>query len=352
MRLLALARVCVALAIGSLVITSLMASGAGTAAAADKPAKEYPSFGEIKRLDPKLDKLIPAGAKLEKLASGFEWAEGPVWVKKGGYLLFSDIPNNAIMKWVPGDDAATTFLKPAGYTGSEARGGETGTNGLFVDSKGRLTMCQHGDRRVARWEDGKFVTLADKYEGKRLNSPNDGVFKSNGDLYFTDPPYGLEKGKDDPKRELDFCGIYRVTPEGKLTLLSKEMTFPNGITFSPDEKTLYVAQSDPAAAIWRAFEVKEDGTLGKSRVLFDSTAAVKAGKKGLPDGLKTDQQGNIFATGPGGVYVFSAAGDHLGTIDTGEATANCNWGEDGSVLYITADMYLGRVKTTTKGRGF
>ena len=312
-----------------------------------------PRFGVIERLDPRFDQLIPPGAKLEKLADGFDWSEGPVWVKNGGYLLFSDIPRNSVMRYQKGKSVELAF-KPSGYTGSQPfTGDEPGSNGLLFDPKGRLILCQHGDRRIARREaDGSFTTLVDRYEGKRLNSPNDAVFHTNGDLYFTDPPYGLPKRYDDPARELDFCGVYRLARDGKLTLLTTEMTRPNGIAFAPDEKTLYVAQSDPAAALWKAFPVKDDGTLGPSRLVFDATAWVKAGKPGLPDGLKVERGGNLFATGPGGVHVFSPDGKHLGTIDTGERTANCAWGEDGTVLYITADMYLCRIQTATKGAGW
>ncbi len=197
--------------------------------------------------------------------------------------------------------------------------------------EGRLVLCQHGDRRVARLEtDGQFATLADRYQGKRLNSPNDGVYKSNGDLYFTDPPYGLRRSERRPERRswtsTASTGSRRTA---RVTLLTKEMTFPNGIAFSPDEKTLYVANSDPSKAIWMAFDVQDDGTLGEGRVFFDVTAWVKAGKKGLPDGMKVDRAGNLFATGPGGVLIFAPDGTHLGTLDTGEATANCGWGDDG-----------------------
>jgi gluconolactonase len=199
---------------------------------------------------------------------------------------------------------------------------------------------------------GTFTTLADRYNGKRFNSPNDGVFKSNGDLYFTDPPYGLIGLNADPAKELDFNGVYRLTAsDGKVTLLTREMTFPNGIAFSPDEKTLYVANSDPKKAIWMAFPVQDDGTLGAGRVFGDVTSSVGS-KPGLPDGMKVDQAGNLFATGPGGVLIFAPDGTHLGTFATGQRTANCGWGEDGTVLYITADMYLGRIKLTTKGPGF
>jgi gluconolactonase len=322
----------------------------GRTVRAEAPAK-YPTFGEIERLDPRFDKLIPPDAKLEKLAEGFEWSEGPVWVDDGKYVLFSDIPNNSVMKWKEGE-GVSLFLKPAGYTGESPREGESGSNGLLLDSSGRLVLCQHGDRRVARLEkDGRFTVLADRYRGKRFNSPNDAVFKSNGDLYFTDPPYGLPKEEMATLGELGFCGVYRLGTDNRLTLLTDAMTRPNGIGFSPDEKTLYVAQSDPAEAIWKAFDVRADGTISGGRVFFDATAWVKK-YKGLPDGMTIDREGNLFATGPGGVNVFAPDGTFLGRIDPGEATANCTFGDDGSVLYITADMYLCRIRTSTKGQGF
>ena len=311
-------------------------------------ANSYPTIGTIHRLDPKLDQLIAADARIEVLASGFEWSEGPVWVRSGGYLLFSDIPRNSVMKWTE-KDGVSLYMKPSGFTGVGDYSGEPGSNGLTIDSKGRLVLCEHGDRRVARVETGGGKrTLADGYEGKRLNSPNDLVFKSNGDLYFTDPPYGLPKRWEDPTRELDFCGVYRLTVDGKLSLLTRELTRPNGIAFSPDEKTLYVAQSDPERAIIMAFPVLADGNIGKGRVFVDETSGVNK-MPGLPDGMKVDRAGNLFATGPGGVHVISPEGKLIGRIETGEATANCAWGDDGSTLYITADMYLCRVKTRTRG---
>ncbi len=271
-------------------------------------------------------------------------------VSKSGYLLFSDIPNNAVMKWQEGE-AVGIFLKSSGYTGTTPRGGEVGSNGLTLDAAGRLVLCQHGDRRIVRREpDGRWTTLADRYHGKRLSSPNDLVFKSNGDLYFTDPPYGLPKGADDPTRELDFCGVFRVSAaDGKLTLLTREMTRPNGIAFSPDEKTLYVSQSDPQRAVWMAFAVKEDGTLGPGRVFYDATRWTKT-LKGLPDGMKVDRAGNLFAAGPGGINVFAPDGTLLGRINPDEPTSNCAFGEDGSVLFVTANHYLCRIKTGTKGK--
>ncbi len=311
----------------------------------------YPTFGKIDRFDPAFDKLVPPDAKLEKLAEGFVWSEGPVWIRDGGYLVFSDVPKNTAFKWKEGE-GISEFLKPSGYTGSTVRGDEPGSNGLTVDSQGRLVLCQHGDRRVARLEkDRTQTTLADKYLGKRLNSPNDLVYKSNGDLYFTDPPYGLKSENKDPKKEIPYNGVYRLSKNGELTLLTSELTYPNGIALSPDEQTLYVAVSDPKQAIWMAYDVLPDGTIANGRVFFDATSRVKEGN-GVPDGLKVDKAGNVFATGPGGVFVFSPAGKHLGTIDTGQPTANCAWGDDGSTLYIMANHYLSRIKTSTVGKGF
>jgi gluconolactonase len=286
------------------------------------------------------------------LASGFTWSEGPVWVKNGNYLLFSDIPRNSVMKWKEGE-GVSVFLHPSGYTGNTFYGKEPGSNALTLDPQGRLTLCQHGDRRVARLEPGGGMrTLVDNYMGRRLNSPNDLCFKTNGDLYFTDPPYGLPFHFEDPRRELDYCGVYRLAKDGKLTLLTKELTRPNGIAFSPDERTLYVTVSDPDRAIIMAYPVKSDGTLGTGNVFADETDLVKQKLPGLPDGMKVDRDGNLFATGPGGVHVFDKTGKRLGRIETGEKTANCAWGEDGKTLYICADMYICRIRTKTKGAGW
>lgn len=322
----------------------------GQAAPCDE-AESCPAIGKIVRIDPRFDALIPADAVLEKLAEGFDWSEGPVWIPEGGHLLFSDIPKNSVMKWKEGE-GISLFMKPSGYTGTAPRKGEPGSNGLLLDSVGRLVLCQHGDRRVVRVEkDGRWTTLVDRYRGKRFNSPNDAVFKSNGDLYFTDPPYGLPPAERKTLGELGFCGVYRLSTDARLTLLTDQMTRPNGIAFSPDEKTLYVAQSDPKQAIWRAFDVGRDGMISGGRVFSDATDSV--GKlKGLPDGMAVDCSGNVFATGPGGVSVFAPDGTLLGRIDPGEATANCTFGEDGSVLYLTADMYLCRIRTKTKGLGY
>ena len=325
-----------------------------TATSVSADDKKPATLGSIERLDPAFDAIIPKDAKIEVLAGGFDWTEGPVWIKDGGYLLFSDIPKNMIWKWSE-KEGLKEHLKPSGYTGTaKFTGKEPGSNGLTLDKNGSLILCQHGDRKLARLEkDGKFSTLVDKFDGKRLNSPNDLVFAKNGDLYFTDPPYGLPGMMKDPGKELDFQGVYRLKPTGEVTLLTKEMSRPNGIGLSPDEKTLYVANSDPDLAIWKAFPINADGTLGAGKVIHDATADVKANpNKGLPDGLKVDQKGNIFATAVNGVYVFNPAGKLIGKIVTNDKTANCGFGDDGTTLYLTTNDKLTRVKTTTKGLGF
>ncbi len=304
------------------------------------------TLGTIERKSPKLDKLIPAQAQLEILADGFTWTEGPVWMGDAtkGHLLFSDIPRNSIFKWTR-EGGISLFMQPSGYTGVTYYGLEPGSNGLLTDLDGNLVLCEHGDRRVSVLTPGGGKrTLADNYQGKRLNSPNDGVLKTNGDIYFTDPPYGLPMREKDPSRELDHFGVYRISKKDRsITLLTTELQRPNGIGFSPDEKTLYVAQSDPKAAIWMAFPVLEDGTLGKGKLFYDATSQV--GKMpGLPDGLSVDREGNLWASGPGGIYVFSSQGELLGLINTGERTSNCCFGEDGSTLFVTADSYLCRLR--------
>ncbi len=335
---------------------ALVASGgiSPPLAVADEP-KLPMTLGSIDRKDPKFDAIIPKDAKIEVLAGGFKWTEGPVWDKKGHALLFTDIPNNRVVRW-SAKDGVSDFLKPSGYTSKEAfTGDEPGANGLAFDSHGHLILCQHGDRRVARLKGDKtFETIVDKYMGKRFNSPNDLVFARNGDMYFTDPPYGLPKRMEDPKKELDFQGVYRLSPKGELTLLTKEMSRPNGIALAPDEKTLYVANSDPDKAIWMAFPINADGSLGKGKQIHDATADVKAtnAMKGLPDGMKVDAKGNIFATAVNGVYVFSPDFTLIGRIVTNDKTANCAWGDDGTVLYMTTNDKLTRIKTTTKGLGW
>ena len=305
------------------------------------------TLGGLEVEDAKFYELVPKDAKIEKLAEGFGWAEGPVWM--GKFVVFSDVIGNTAYKWEQGKGLGQ-FMKPSGYTGSTPRGGEPGSNGLTRDPQGRLVMCEHGDRRVSRVENGQKTTLVDRYMGKRLNSPNDVIFKSNGDMYFTDPPYGLEGKNDDPKKEMDFNGVYRYSKDGILTLLTKDLTFPNGLAFSPDEKTLYIAVSDPKKAVWMAYDVKPDGTIANGRIFYDATKSVGDEHPGLPDGMKVDKAGNLFATGPGGVWVFTPQGKLLGKINPGQKTANCAWGEDGSTLYLTSHMFFCRIKTNTSGK--
>ena len=309
------------------------------------------TIGKIDKRDPRLDQLIAADAAIEVLADGFKWSEGPIWDRSAKRLLFSDVKSNTVHAW---SEAAglSVFLTPSGYTGTEPYGGsEPGSNGLTFDAKGRLVLCQHGDRRVARREGNVFVTLADRFEGKRFNSPNDLVYAKDGSLYFTDPPYGRPKSFDDPGRELSWQGVYRLTTDGKVSLLVKDLKAPNGIGLSPDGKTLYVAQSDGDKPYVMAHPVQADGSVGTGRILFDATPLKKDGPGG-PDGLKVDKNGTLFATGPGGVMVLTPKGEHLGTIHTGVPTANCAFGDDGSTLYLTANDMLCRVKTKTKGLGF
>ena len=306
--------------------------------------------GEVIRLDPRFDALVSPDAKIEKLADGYEWSEGPVWLAADQALLFSDVPKNKVFKYDQAGRAPSEFLKPSGDTGHLKGSSGQGSNGLTLDSVGRLVLMQHGDRRVARLEPGgQLTTLADRYDGKRLNSPNDGAYHSSGTLYFTDPPYGLAKGANDPARELDFSGVYKVDASGQVSLLTKDLRFPNGLAFSPDQKTLYIANSDFDRPVIMAYPVNTDGTLGTGKVFADTTALLAAKKPGLPDGLKVDSAGNVFATGPGGVHVYAADGTLLGRIDPGVATANCAWGDDGTTLYMTADNMLCRIRTKTKG---
>ena len=247
---------------------------------------------------------------------------------------------------------AEVFLKPSGLLTPQPGFREPGSNGLTRDARGRLLLCQHGERRVARYEKGTFTSLADRYEGKRFNSPNDLVFHPSGDLYFTDPPYGLEGLNDSKAKELPFNGVYRLKPNGDLALLLSDLTFPNGIGISPDGRTLYVAVSDPAKPLWMAYDIHSDGTVARGRVFFDPAAFVAQHRIGSCDGLKVDRDGNLFATGPGGVFVFTPSGRHLGTIVTGEPTANVGFGDDGSTLYMTANNKLMRIRLRTKGLGF
>ena len=329
----------------------------------------YPTLGSIERLDDRLDTLIPEDAVIEQVAEGFAWSEGPVWVRgpleasaadtasgtmEDGYLLFSDIPNNTIHRWSEAD-GLEVFLRPAGYMWSDPAGRELGTNGLALDGDGRLVMCDHGNRAIVRLNAPNFTKtrLATTYGGRRFNSPNDLAVHSSGAIYFTDPSYGLEGLNASPVRELSANGVYRLGPEGDVTLATGDFTFPNGLAFSPDESILYIGQSDGQQPILRAYDVEPDGSLANGRLFFDAKPLSDQGRRGAPDGMAVAADGTVFATGPGGVLVIAPDGTHLGTIETGQATANCTFGgSDGQTLYMTADSLLLRIRTNAKGIGF
>ncbi|MBW8241380.1 SMP-30/gluconolactonase/LRE family protein [Muricauda oceani] len=309
--------------------------------------------GNLVALDDTFYNYIDKNAKVEVLAEGFIWSEGPVWVKEGEFLLFSDAPQNTIFKWKE-REGLSEFLKPSGYTGILPYSREPGSNGLIINNDGELVACEHGDRRISRMplSQGGKITVADTWQGKRFHSPNDIVQASNGTYYFTDPPYGLPEGENSETREIEAFGVYKIDTDGKVDMVVGNLNRPNGVALSPDEKNLYVNQSDPNAPYIMAYNVQEDGSLDEGRIFFDASELQKEGLKGSLDGLKVAQDGTIFSTGPSGVLVITPEGKLLGRIETGQRTANCTWGEDGSVLYMTAHNYLMRIQTKTKGSGF
>lgn len=306
------------------------------------------TLGRIEKLDDELGRVLNTAAEPEILGEGYEWTEGPVWVEEYGFLLFSDIPENTIYKWKEGE-GVSEYLQPSGYTGTAERGGETGSNGLLISSEGDLFLAQHGDRQIARMNasfeepEPSFISIAERYEGMRFNSPNDLVQHSSGSIYFTDPPYGLEENMDDPAKEIGFQGVYRIDPDGTVTLLTDELSRPNGIAFSPDENLLYVANSDPENPVWMVYDVQENGDIADGRIFYDATEEAEE-DRGMPDGLKVNSEGYIFATGPGGVWIFSPDGKVLGKIRTGELISNCALDAEEATLYMTADSYLLRIQ--------
>lgn len=304
---------------------------------------------QVQALDPGFWNLFPQNALIERIGSDFDWVEGPVWFEES--LLFSDIPANRIYRWKP-DGTFSVFLEQSGYQGLEAfTGAEPGSNGLALDASGRLVICEHGSRRITRLEaDGSRTVLAERYAGRRLNSPNDLAFDRNGSLYFTDPPFGLPGQFSDPGKELAFSGIYRRHSNGMVELLSRRLKAPNGLAFSPGGETLYVTDVDPERPAWYAFPVNAQGRLGEPRLLYDASAESGAGR-GAPDGLKVDVTGHLFGAGPGAVFVMTAQGQLLGKLIIGTPVANVAWGDDGSTLYITADNSVYRIRTRTRGTG-
>jgi gluconolactonase len=336
------------------------ATAIGGAMAADSQPSPVPMA--IERLDPALDDIVPVKPVLEKVATGpgFKWTEGPVWIP-AGYLLFAEIPSNSIRKWAPGT-GVSIFLQPSGWKDSTPyTGPEPGSNGMTLDRRGRLTVAGHAHRDVWRLEQtdpkAQVTILADTYQGKRLNSPNDLAYKSDGALYFTDPPYGLPGKDSDPTKELQFSGVYRLPgalgqkpgappDRARLELLVKNLPRPNGICFSPDEKYLYVNNSEPKK-IWMRYTVKADGTLTDGKVFFDATSDTRMG---APDGQKVDQKGNLYSAGPGGVWIFSPEGKHLGTLDIPERVGNVAWGgADHKTLYVAASSSIYRITLKVPG---
>ena len=305
-------------------------------------------MGSIERIDPSLNSIMDSTASIEIIAEGFNWSEGPLWIEDQKMLLFSDVPENTIYKWTE-EKGKEIYLTPSGYTGTAHRGGEMGSNGLLLNKEGKLVICQHGNRQMA-WMDADlkdpkpfFKTIAGNYQSKKFNSPNDAVYNSSGDLFFTDPPYGLEKNMEDSLKEIPFQGVYKVKSTGEVILLTDSLTRPNGIALTPDEKTLIVANSDGEKPFWYAFDIGANDSLTNARIFYDATAASKL-EKGGPDGMKIDKKGNVFATGPGGIWIFNKDGKVLGKIKFPETTSNCALSGDEKTLYVTADMYVLRIR--------
>ena len=314
----------------------------------------YPHIGRVERYSPLLDALVDADAPVEELADGFIWTEGPVWIAERKSLFFSDVPANRMYRWSEAE-GSTLYLAPSGYEGTDLHlFREPGCNGLARGAGATILMADHGNRAIASLDlDSRRKTfLATAYAGKKFNSPNDLVRASNGVIYFTDPPYGLEGLNASPIKEMPFNGVFRLDPDGTVTLLERGLSFPNGIILSPDERTLYVANSDRKRAIIMAYALDAHGNLAARRIFKDFTPLVGDRKPGLPDGMAIDADGNLFATGPGGISILAPDGTLLGLISTGTAVANCAFGDDGGTLYIAAHHRLARLRTRTRGIGF
>ena len=319
------------------------------AAAASEPL----ASGKITRYDPALDAIIAADATVEKLAEGFTWAEGPAWIDAGRYLLFTDVPRNIMYRWTPAK-GAEVFLEPSGYSGPPISGvREAGANGLFADGPGFLLLADSGTRAIVRLnlETRQRQTLVANYQGKRLNSPNDVIRTRDGTVFFTDPPYGLSNLDASPLKEQKVNGVYRIGRNGAAELVDGDLTFPNGLALSPDQRTLYVSNSDKKKPIWMAYSLNERGEVSGKRVFADATDLIGDATPGSPDGLKVAASGHLFASAPGGVLIMSPEGKRLGRIETGDAIANCAFGDDGRTLYLTSHKILARVKLKVSGFG-
>jgi gluconolactonase len=310
--------------------------------ACNKP--EEKSIGTFERIDPEFDKIVSSDASISVLGEGYEWSEGPLWVGSQNMLLFSDVPKNVVYKWTE-KNGVEVYLTPSGLTGIAVSSREPGSNGLLLDGEGHLVLCQHGDRRLAMMNSSldnpvaDFTTIADTFNGMRFNSPNDGIF-SNDRFYFTDPPYGLAKQMEDPKKEIPFQGVFVAPAAGDVKVIVDSLTRPNGLAFLKNKKTLLVANSDSGKAKWYAFDLSENDSVTNARVFYDATENAKT-EKGLPDGLKVDSHNTVFATGPGGVWVFNGDGKVLGKIKFADfPVSNCALSSDEKTLYLTADSYV------------
>lgn len=317
-------------------------------------AADFPAVGRVTTFDPSLQAVVAADAKIEKITEGFTWSEGPTWVAAGNYLLFTDVPENTLYRWSE-RDGLSVFLKPSGYDGPDTGVlREAGANGLFAETGGTVLLADSGSRLVARLDPQtkQKATLARTFQGKRFNSPNDVVRRSDGAVFFTDPPYGLKGLDDSPAKELDFNGVYRIDTDGTVHLLDDGLSFPNGIALSPDGRTLYVSNSDPKRPVWMAYSLDAKGDVLEKRVFSDASDLLGEDVPGLPDGMAVSSDGKLFATGPGGVLVFDADGKRLGRIETGVAISNCAFGDDGRTLYMSSHSFIARVRVKAIGLGF
>ena len=326
------------------ILAILMLTSVATTWAQNTESMIEESF-KIEILDNEALNLISPDSPIKIIGEGFKWTEGPLWIEEGNYLLFSDIPNNSVFK-IDASGKLSTYLKPSGYLGEGDYGNEPGSNALLLDQQGKLVLCQHGERRMARMITGlddpkpEFEEIVGTFEGKRFNSPNDAVYDAFGNLYFTDPPYGLPEQMEDPRKELSFQGVYCLKTTGELVLVDK-LSRPNGITFSPDGTELIVSVSDPEHAVWYKYDIAEVGIVENKRLFFDLTHLVdKEGYLGLPDGMKMHKSGNLFATGPGGLWILNQQGKAIARIHTGQATSNCAFSRDYKRLFLTADDYV------------
>jgi gluconolactonase len=333
-----------------LLSSALLAACASTHGATPR----HEAIGRVVAFDPAFHALVPADARIEKIAEGFEWSEGPAWIRSGGYLLFNDVPANTMHRW-SARDGLSVFLKPSGYDGADLDGlREAGANGLEAEPAGTVLLADSGSRLIARFDPPtkRRTTLAATFEGKRFNSPNDVARRRDGTVFFTDPPYGLKGIDESPLKEQPVNGVYRVDTDGSVHLVDGALKFPNGVALSPDERTLYIANSDREHPVWMAYRLDARGDVRERRVLGDASDLIAAGADGAPDGLCISRDGHLFASAPGGLLVMDADGKRLGMIETGARVSNCAFGDDGRTLYLTSHSFVARVRVNVAGVGF